>query len=116
MQETTNRGFGKILLAVAFSLFVMLRVADLPDFERGQVEFDRIGQAIQYCLPSMEPAMIESKFQTLSSREGARWKLLAMLFRSLMAANLERIHTIAELNSTVIQTEPIWLINCAMLC
>lgn len=113
----TARGFALMLVAFAFSAFLMCRYVDAPS--HGCVSLQQLDseQSLQYGFPFIGSPLGTASVDPVSERNDVRVKILSAVLRGMCVAVADRHQYVPE-NRTPVERQqpPIWLMNCAMLC
>jgi len=114
MQATTERGFAYLLVAMAFSAFILCRFIDVPS--QATIGFeDNSQQILTYGFPFMGSPLSSSSVDPVSEEDGMGL-ILGAVVRSFCVAIAPQQTYGAECRTPIQRGQPIWLLNCAMLC
>lgn len=113
----TARGFALMLVAFAFSAFLLCRYIDAPSYDSLSLHQMDSEQSLQYGFPFIGSPLSTANIDPVSERDDVRVRILTAVVRSLCVAVADRHQYVPE-NRTPVERQkpPIWLVNCAMLC
>ncbi len=115
MKKSTVRGFAYFLIALAFAGLVVCRFVDKPviskTFSQGDSE-----HALGCTLPIVAASFCKTNCDPFCGKDDARVRLLGIILKAFFAP-VESVEICwSEHKAEVQRTQPIWLLNCAMLC
>gem|GEM_PF-1722745 len=117
MLETAARGFAYVLVALAFSSFVVLRSVDLPKFHNSCACSQAGGeQHLQYGFPFVGSSLTTGGVDPVTGRDDARIKIISVFFKTFLVAFATTEHRCSEPQAPIARSQPIWLLHCSMRC
>lgn len=118
MLETTARGFAYVLVALAFSSFVILRAIELPKYHSA-CAFSQSGgteHSLQYSFPFVGSSLTTGGVDPISGRDDARIKIINALIRTIVTTCTRTESLGYEAQASIARSQPIWLLHCSMRC
>lgn len=118
MLETTARGFAYVLVALAFSSFVVLRAIDLPSYQSacGFSQSSATEHSLQYSFPFVGSSLATGGVDPVTGKDDPRFRIISALFRTIVVALATTENRWTETQIPIKRSQPIWLLHCSMRC
>lgn len=117
MLETAARGFAYVLVALAFSSFVVLRAIELPSYH--SAAFSQSGateHSLQISFPFVGSSLTTGGVDPVSGRDDPRIKIISTFIRTIVVACSRTESRSFEVQAPIVHSQPIWLLHCSMRC
>jgi len=117
MLETAARGFAYVLVALAFSSFVVLRSIELPNYH--SAAFSQLGgteHSLQYSFPFVGSSLTTGGVDPVSGKDDARIRIISAFFRTIVISFTRTENRWSEAQAPIARSQPIWLLHCSMRC
>jgi hypothetical protein len=105
-----------MLVALAFSAFLLCRFLDVPAQTNTALQQQDSQQSLQYAFPFIGSPLSNSNIDPISEREDVRVKIISAMLRGLCVAVVDKYRYVPENRTPLRRQPPIWLLKCAMLC
>lgn len=118
MLETTARGFAYVLVALAFSSLVLLRFIELPGYHWACAfhQSSATEHSLQYSFPFVGSSLTTGGVDPVSGKDDPRIRIISAFFRTIIVAFAKTETRWSETQTSIVRSQPIWLLHCSMRC
>lgn len=116
MDKNSAKGFAYILVALAFVALVVCRFVDAPVASKSFSRGDTREHTLSCSLPIVTASFCKSNCDPFLGKDDARVRILGLILKALFAPVQSIEFCWKEHTVEVQRAQPIWLLNCAMLC